>query len=155
LKDLKTFIRWIRDPRLDNGAKGPMPPFLLSRVSDAQAKELLGYIVKVMGPAKPDPACEVTIPTIAVRTGPASVEKGKQLFEANCMYCHTVAGTETLVGPGLKGILKRKTFPLGDWPATPENIFKQLRCPYKDMPSHREKLTDEQVYDLIAFLNTQ
>ncbi len=155
LKDLQTFIRWIRDPRLDNGAKGVMPPFLQSRVSDTQAKELLGYIIKVMGPAKPAPACDVAIPTIAVRTEPASVAKGKQLFEANCMYCHNVLGTETLVGPGLKGILKRKTFPFGDWPAIPENIFKQLRCPYAEMPSFREKLTDDQVFDLIAFLNTQ
>jgi mono/diheme cytochrome c family protein len=155
LKDLQTFIRWIRDPRLDNGAKGVMPPFLPARVSDAQAKELLGYIIKVMGPAKPAPACDVTIPTIAARTDPANIEKGKQLFEVNCMGCHTVFGTEGIVGPGLKGILKRKTLPFGDWPAIPENIFRQLRCPYKDMPSYKEKLTDDQVFDLIAFLNTQ
>ncbi|HME44884.1 MAG TPA: c-type cytochrome [Syntrophorhabdales bacterium] len=155
LKDLQTFIRWIRDPRLDNGAKGPMPPFPSARVSDPQAKELLGYIIKVMGPAKPAPACDVAIPTIAVRTEPASVAKGKQLFEASCMYCHNVLGTETLVGPGLKGILKRKTLPVGDWPAIPENIFRQLRCPYGEMPSFKEKLTDDQVFDLIAFLNTQ
>jgi mono/diheme cytochrome c family protein len=155
LKDQQTFIRWIRDPRLDNGARGIMPPFFSSKISDAQAKELLGYITKVMGPAKPAPACEVTIPTIAVRTDPANIAKGKQLFETNCRGCHTVTGTETVVGPGLKGILKRKTFPAGDWPATPENIFKQLRCPYQEMPSFKERLTDDQVFDLIAFLNTQ
>lgn len=155
LKDLQTFIRWIRDPRLDNGAKGPMPPFPSARVSDPQAKELLVYIIKVMGPAKPAPACDVAIPTIAVRTEPASVAKGKQLFEASCMHCHNVLGPETLVGPGLKGILKRKTLPVGDWPAIPENIFRQLRCPYGEMPSFKEKLTDDQVFDLIAFLNTQ
>jgi mono/diheme cytochrome c family protein/uncharacterized membrane protein len=155
LKDQQTFTRWIRDPRLDNGARGVMPPFLPSRISDAQAKELLGYITKVMGPVKPAPGCEVTIPTIAVRTDPASVDKGKQLFETNCRGCHTAAGAETVVGPGLKGILKRKTFPIGDWPATPENIFRQLRCPYAEMPSYKERLTDDQVFDLIAFLNTQ
>ncbi|HUJ90980.1 MAG TPA: c-type cytochrome [Syntrophorhabdales bacterium] len=155
LKDLQTFIRWIRDPILDNGAKGAMPPFFPARMSDAQAKELLAYIVKAMGPAKPVPACDVTIPTVAVRTDQTNVAKGKQLFEANCIYCHTVAGTETLVGPGLKGIMKRKTLPFGDWPATPENIFRQLRCPYKDMPSFKEKLTDDQVFDLISFLNTE
>ena len=90
-----------------------------------------------------------------VRTDSASVDKGKQLFETNCRYCHTVASTETLVGPGLKGILKRKALPFGDWPATPENIFRQLRCPYAEMPSFKEKLTDGQVFDLIAFLNVQ
>ncbi len=155
LKDLKTFTHWIRDPRLDNGARGAMPPFAPARISDAQANDLLGYIIKVMGPPKPAPACEVAIPTIAVSRDPAKVSKGKQLFEANCTGCHTVASTETVVGPGLKGILKRKTLPLGDWPATPENIFRQLRCPYAEMPSFKERLTDDQVFDLIAFLSTQ
>jgi len=51
----KTFIRWIRDPKLDNGSRGPMPPFTPSRISDAQASELLAYIIKSMGPAKPVP----------------------------------------------------------------------------------------------------
>ncbi|HEY3277808.1 MAG TPA: DUF2231 domain-containing protein [Syntrophorhabdaceae bacterium] len=49
LIDLETFLRWIRDPRLDNGAKGVMPDFLASKISDAQAKELWLYIVDATG----------------------------------------------------------------------------------------------------------
>ncbi len=157
-KDLQTFIHWIRDPRLDNGAKGVMPPFQPSRISDAQAQELFAYLVKAMGPAAqpaPESTCDVRIPKLTVETDPASVNKGKELFDANCKRCHTTTGTETIVGPALKGILKRTTFPVGDWPASPENIFRQLRCPYKQMPSFKDKLSDDQVFDLIAFLNTQ
>lgn len=51
LKDLHTFISWIRDPRLDNGQKGPMPSFSSKRISDAQAKQLYEYLVGVLGGA--------------------------------------------------------------------------------------------------------
>lgn len=49
LKDLHTFISWIRNPRLDNGQKGPMPSFSPGRISDAQAKQLYEYLSRVMG----------------------------------------------------------------------------------------------------------
>ncbi len=154
LKTANAFIGWIRDPRLDNGARGVMPPFLPSRIADAQALEMRRYILNVTG-AKPDPACEATIPRIAVRTEPAPIERGRLLFQANCTACHTADSTQKIVGPGLKGVLKGKTLPVGNLAATPENIFRQLRCPYEEMPSFAGKLSDEQVFDLIAYLNTK
>ena len=33
---------------------------------------------------------------------------GKELFNNNCQQCHS-AGAEVIVGPGLKGILERRT----------------------------------------------
>ena len=42
LKDLETFIAWIRHP------KPPMPPFPDSEISQSQAKELYEYIVNVL-----------------------------------------------------------------------------------------------------------
>jgi mono/diheme cytochrome c family protein len=155
LKTTEAFIGWIRDPRLDNGARGVMPPFLPSRVSDAQAGEMRRYILNVTGAGTPDPACEATIPRIIVRTEPEHIEKGGLLFQANCTGCHAADSTEKIVGPGLKGILKGKTLPVGNLPATPESIFRQLRCPYEEMPSFAGKLSDEQVLDLIAYLFTK
>ncbi|MEW6109544.1 MAG: cytochrome c [Nitrospirota bacterium] len=38
-------------------------------------------------------------------------------------------------------------------PATAENIANQIRNPYKDMPSF-SYLSDEDIQNLIAFLNT-
>jgi uncharacterized membrane protein len=51
LKDLHTFISWIRDPRLDNGQKGPMPEFPPQKISDDHAKQLYEYLVGVLGGA--------------------------------------------------------------------------------------------------------
>jgi uncharacterized membrane protein len=49
LIDLETFLRWIRDPRLDNGVKGIMPAFPSPKISDAEAKELWLYIDDATG----------------------------------------------------------------------------------------------------------
>ena len=49
LKDLPTFLGWIRDPRLDNGKKGPMPDFLPGKISDGQARQLYDYLIGVLG----------------------------------------------------------------------------------------------------------
>jgi uncharacterized membrane protein len=48
LADLHTFITMIRDPRLDNGQKGPMPDFPPQKISDDQAKQLYEYLVGVL-----------------------------------------------------------------------------------------------------------
>jgi uncharacterized membrane protein len=49
LKDLPTFISFIRDPRLDNGQKGLMPDFSPQKISEDQTRLLYEYLSKVMG----------------------------------------------------------------------------------------------------------
>jgi cytochrome c len=36
---------------------------------------------------------------IIVRTDVKSIEKGKELYESKCSFCHDPYGTETIVGP--------------------------------------------------------
>jgi mono/diheme cytochrome c family protein/uncharacterized membrane protein len=155
LKDAETLLRFIRDPKTDAGKRGVMPPFLASRVTDAQTKELWQYLAEVTGAEKKTEEGELVIPQISVKTDRASVEKGNKLFHANCTGCHTVDSTETIVGPGLKGILKRGTLPASGREAIPANIYRQLRRPFAEMPSFAKGLTDDQVFDIIAFLNTR
>lgn len=52
LTDFHTFLTWIRDPRLDNGQKGPMPQFLPWKISDHQARQLYDYLIGVLGRPK-------------------------------------------------------------------------------------------------------
>jgi hypothetical protein len=49
LADFKTFLAFIRDPRMPDGSKGPMPPFSKSQISNRQAKELYQYITSPGG----------------------------------------------------------------------------------------------------------
>jgi hypothetical protein len=97
---------------------------------------------------------EVEHPGImAIRTDRLSIERGRTLFAAKCAICHDPDSTRTIVGPGLKGLLKRATLPISGHPATAESIRFQLRQPIGRMPSFAY-LSDEEVEDLIAYLNT-
>jgi uncharacterized membrane protein len=60
LRDFPTFLAWIRDPRLDNGKKGPMPEFLPGKISDEQARQLYDYLISVFGKPRAggDPAVQ-------------------------------------------------------------------------------------------------
>lgn len=90
---------------------------------------------------------------IAVKTDSESIEKGKKIFESKCFLCHDTHSTKTIIGPGLKGILKNPKLPVSKKPAIPENIANQLRNPYKDMLSF-SYLPEEDVLNIIAYLNT-
>jgi uncharacterized membrane protein len=48
LAEFKTFVDFIRDPKLPDGSKGPMPAFPPTKISDQQAKELYEYIDQVI-----------------------------------------------------------------------------------------------------------
>ncbi|MBI5056596.1 MAG: cytochrome c [Nitrospirae bacterium] len=88
-----------------------------------------------------------------IKSAPESTERGKNLFDAKCRFCHNAYSTDTIVGPGLMGILKNPKLPVSKLPATPENIKKQLRKPFSTMPSF-DYLSGKEVEDIIAYLNT-
>lgn len=88
-----------------------------------------------------------------IRVDALSIARGRTLFESKCAICHDPNGTRTIVGPGLKGILKRPRLPVSGHPATAESIRFQLKQPMGRMPSFAY-LSDEEVEDLIAYLNT-
>lgn len=88
-----------------------------------------------------------------VKTDPESIEKGQKLFNAKCSSCHDAHSTNTIVGPGLKGVLKTEKLPVSKKPATPGNVRSQLREPFSKMPPFKD-LTKEELEDIIAFLQT-
>jgi mono/diheme cytochrome c family protein/uncharacterized membrane protein YobD (UPF0266 family) len=97
---------------------------------------------------------QVSTPGImAIRTDPGSIELGRSLFQARCSTCHDPHSTRTIIGPGLKGILKNPKLPVSGHPATAESIRFQLKQPLGRMPSFAYLSSDE-MEDLIAYLNT-
>jgi mono/diheme cytochrome c family protein len=90
---------------------------------------------------------------VSVRTDRQSIEQGSVLFQVKCAICHEAESTKTIVGPGLKGLLRNPTLPASNLPATPQNVMHQLRQPLGRMPSFAY-LTDEEMANLLAYLNT-
>jgi mono/diheme cytochrome c family protein len=48
LESFEKFQKFIRNPEMPSGRKGPMPPFPLRRISEQQARELYDYIMHVI-----------------------------------------------------------------------------------------------------------
>jgi cytochrome c2 len=90
---------------------------------------------------------------IKIKEDKESIGQGKTLFDAKCGICHDAYSTQTIVGPGLKGVLKNPRLPVSERPSTPENIRSQLKTPFNRMPSF-DYLSEEEITDIIAFLNT-
>ncbi len=86
--------------------------------------------------------------------GSASAAGADLFLGQGCIQCHYTDRTETKVGPGLKGILKREKFPESGWVATRENVRKVLLEPYDSMPSYADRLSEEQIQLLIDYLET-
>jgi len=91
-------------------------------------------------------------PKFVVRTDQDSIEVGKLLFDSRCRKCHDPY-KDVGFPVGLHGILKKKSLPVSGKPATPENIAKQIRHPFYEMPEFTD-LSDDDILDLIAYLNT-
>ncbi|MGC1381392.1 MAG: cytochrome c oxidase subunit II [Candidatus Baltobacteraceae bacterium] len=98
---------------------------------------------------------------VALQGGDAA--SGQRLFAQKCSACHKLAPfDQTLVGPGLKGVLHDPAHPnlVNGKPATPENVAAILQGGYTGsmgtMPNASANgLTDKDIADLVAFLSAQ
>ena len=84
--------------------------------------------------------------------GKGDAARGKALFEINCDECHDGYSREARVGPGLQG-LKNGKLPDGR-PATHDKLIDVVNNGPAEMPSFKERLTEQQKEDIVAFLMT-
>jgi len=91
----------------------------------------------------------------ALWPGVAESPEGAALFaEKGCAQCHHTESTKPKIGPGLKGLFSRETLPVSKRAVSEENIRKQILTPYEAMPSYSDRLTEEQIDTLVAYLKT-
>jgi cytochrome c2 len=91
------------------------------------------------------------VPAVSLEEGLA--KDGAAIFTKNCSGCHYADKTDTRIGPGLKGLFKRDTLPVSGRAVSETNIRKQLKTPFRAMPSFAG-LQEEEVKALLAFLQT-
>lgn len=78
---------------------------------------------------------------------------GKTIYEKRCAICHLASSDKKKVGPGLKGLGKRRAFVNGS-PVTDESLRAWIESGGGDMPAFKGVLKAEQLRDLIAYLKT-
>jgi cytochrome c len=83
---------------------------------------------------------------------PGDAAKGKAVFD-QCSGCHSADTDDTIVGPPLKGLFKRKMLKNGK-PVNEANVRSMINDGGNGMPPFSDQLSDQDKSDVIAYLKT-
>ena len=83
-------------------------------------------------------------------------QRGYEIFEDRCMVCHDQINKRVkLIGPLLNGLFKRKTLVTGK-PVNEANVTEVIKMgPTPKMPAFRYTLSDQEIGDVVEFLQTK
>ncbi|MDE3198030.1 MAG: cytochrome c [Acidobacteriota bacterium] len=92
---------------------------------------------------------------IAIAAAPASkgdAKRGQAVFDDNCADCHYPDSKDIKVGPGLQGAKDGK-LPDGR-PATHDKILDIINTGPAEMPSFKDRITEQDKEDVVAYVLT-
>ena len=78
---------------------------------------------------------------------------GRRVYDARCAECHFAYSKRELRGPSLNGLFKRPNMKNGI-PANDDRVTDIILLGRAKMPGFRNKLTSQQLDDLLAYLHT-
>jgi mono/diheme cytochrome c family protein len=79
--------------------------------------------------------------------------RGRRVYDARCAECHYAYSKRNLRGPSLNGLFK-KPFMSNGMPANDERVTDIILLGRAKMPAFQQKLTQQQLDDLLAYLHT-
>ena len=79
--------------------------------------------------------------------------RGRRVYDARCAECHYAYSKRNLRGPSLNGLFK-KQFMNNGIPANDERVTDIILLGRAKMPAFQQKLTQQQLDDLMAYLHT-
>jgi mono/diheme cytochrome c family protein len=78
---------------------------------------------------------------------------GRRVYDNRCAECHYAYSKSNLRGPSLNGLFK-KQFMKNGMPANDERVTDIILIGRAKMPAFQNKLTQQQLPDLLAYLHT-
>ena len=81
-----------------------------------------------------------------------NAERGKVVFENNCADCHYPDSRDVKVGPGLQGVKEGK-LPDGR-PATHDKVLDIINTGPAEMPSFKDRISEQEKEDVVAYVLT-
>ncbi len=78
---------------------------------------------------------------------------GRRVYDTHCAECHFAYSTHNLRGPSLHGLFKKQFMDNG-MPANNERVSDIILLGRAKMPAFQQKLTQQQLDDLMAYLHT-
>lgn len=79
--------------------------------------------------------------------------RGYHVFQDDCARCHHANDERSLHGPGLQGLFKQKYLPSGA-PANDDRVTDVILHGHGMMPAFGNKMDEQQLRDLLAYLHT-
>lgn len=79
--------------------------------------------------------------------------QGRRVYDQRCAECHYAYSTRGLRGPSLNGLFK-KPFMKSGIPANDDRVTDIILLGRAKMPAFQQKLTQQQLDDLMAYLHT-
>jgi mono/diheme cytochrome c family protein len=83
----------------------------------------------------------------------AQQARGRRVYGARCAECHYAYSTRNLRGPSLHGLFKKQYMTSGI-PANDERVIDIIEMGRAKMPGFQNKLTVDQIADLMSYLHT-
>ena len=84
----------------------------------------------------------------------AQQSAGRKIYDAECDRCHEPYSRRGKKGPSLKGVFQSKYLSLSGLPANDERITDIVRLGRGEMPGYNQKLSAQEIQDLLAYLHT-
>lgn len=79
--------------------------------------------------------------------------RGRRVYDARCAECHYAYSKRDLRGPSMHGLFQ-KQFMSSGIPANDERVIDIIELGRAKMPGFQNKLTVNQIADLMAYLHT-
>ncbi len=79
---------------------------------------------------------------------------GRKIYDAECDRCHEPYSSRGKKGPSLKGVFQHKYLSLSGLPANDERVTDIIRLGRNEMPGYSQKLSAQDIQDLLAYLHT-
>ena len=97
---------------------------------------------------------KVSLKNAASPGAAGSAARGKEVFDKKCAMCHFADSDAKKIGPGLKGISKRRTFTVNGNKVTTEALTTWIENGDTMMPGMKESLEPAQIKDVVAYVKT-
>jgi mono/diheme cytochrome c family protein len=79
---------------------------------------------------------------------------GRKVYDSECYRCHEAYSTRGKKGPGLQGVLQHPYLPIIGLPANDERVTEIIQRGRKEMPGFSQKLSPQELQDVLAYLHT-
>jgi mono/diheme cytochrome c family protein len=79
---------------------------------------------------------------------------GRKIYDAECARCHEPYSIRGKKGPSLKGVFQHKYLSLSGLPANDDRVTDIVRMGRNEMPAYSQKLSQQDIQDLLAYLHT-